>query len=355
MAAFVAQVPHAPSALVLEGEAGIGKSTLWLDGVDSHRPWDPGPRVASGRAEQALAHVGLGDLLEDVLDDGTVALAAPRRRALAVAMLRDDASGAPVDHRAVALAVRDVLQQLGADQPVLIAVDDVQWLDRPRRPRSPLRCAGSPPARFSSCSPGGSAGGGRPSGWRTRSPATGPSACSWGRSASAPSTACCAIGSVPASPGRRCCASRSSPAGTPSSPWNWPQLWERTSARWIPSPCRRPSMTCSGADCRTAQPDPGGIGLRGSTRHPHRRAAPAGRRRAERPAACRRGPGDRPRQRDHPVHPSPAGIGAVPRPRRGSLASARDDRSKCRRPPGPRAPPRPVEGPAGCRRRSRAR
>jgi DNA-binding CsgD family transcriptional regulator len=44
-------------------------------------------------------------------------------------MLRDDASGAPVDHRAVALAVRDVLQQLGEDQPVLVAVDDVQWLD----------------------------------------------------------------------------------------------------------------------------------------------------------------------------------------------------------------------------------
>jgi DNA-binding CsgD family transcriptional regulator len=43
-------------------------------------------------------------------------------------MLRDE-SGTPVDHRAVALAVHDVLQQLGKDEPVVVAVDDVQWLD----------------------------------------------------------------------------------------------------------------------------------------------------------------------------------------------------------------------------------
>jgi hypothetical protein len=130
VAAFVGRVPDAPSALVLEGEAGIGKSTLWLEGVDLARA--RGLRVLSSRpaeAERALVHVGLGDLLEDVLDEALPALAAPRRRALGVAMLRDDASGAPVDHRAVALAVRDVLQQLGEDEPVVVAVDDVQWLD----------------------------------------------------------------------------------------------------------------------------------------------------------------------------------------------------------------------------------
>jgi DNA-binding CsgD family transcriptional regulator len=130
LAEFLRQNPVAPSALVLEGEAGIGKSTLWLEGVDIARA--RGLRVLVSRpaeAERALAHVGLGDLLEDVLDDALPALAAPRRRALGIAMLRDDASGGPVDHRAVALAVHDVLQQLGEDEPVVVAVDDVQWLD----------------------------------------------------------------------------------------------------------------------------------------------------------------------------------------------------------------------------------
>ena len=130
VAAFVDEVPDGPIALVLEGEAGIGKSTLWLAGVEHART--RGLRVLSSRpaeAERSLAHAGLGDLLENVLDDVLPALTAPRRRALEVAMLRDETSGDPVDHRALAVAVRDVLQLLSEDQPVLVAVDDVQWLD----------------------------------------------------------------------------------------------------------------------------------------------------------------------------------------------------------------------------------
>ena len=130
VSAFVGRVPDTPSALVLEGDAGIGKSTLWLEGVALARA--RGLRVLSSRpaeAERALVHVGLGDLLEEVLDEALPTLAAPRRSALGVAMLRDPGSGAPVDHRAVALAVRDVLQQLGEHAPILVAVDDVQWLD----------------------------------------------------------------------------------------------------------------------------------------------------------------------------------------------------------------------------------
>ncbi|MGZ6832287.1 MAG: hypothetical protein ACXVGN_03820 [Mycobacteriaceae bacterium] len=57
------------------------------------------------------------------------ALLVPRPRALRVAMLRDDADDGPVDRRAVGLAVRDVLQLLAAKESVLLAVDDVQWMD----------------------------------------------------------------------------------------------------------------------------------------------------------------------------------------------------------------------------------
>jgi hypothetical protein len=54
---------------VLEGEAGIGKSTLWLAGVEAAR--ERGLRVLSSepaKAERGLAHTGLGDLFESVLD-----------------------------------------------------------------------------------------------------------------------------------------------------------------------------------------------------------------------------------------------------------------------------------------------
>jgi DNA-binding CsgD family transcriptional regulator/DNA-binding transcriptional ArsR family regulator len=128
---FIGEAGGGLAALVLEGEAGIGKSTLWLAGVEHART--RGLRVLSSRpaeAELSLAHVGLGDLFADDLDDVLPALAAPRRRALEVALLREEASGDPVDDRAVAVTVHDVLQILSEREPILIAVDDVQWLDR---------------------------------------------------------------------------------------------------------------------------------------------------------------------------------------------------------------------------------
>ena len=128
--AFVDGARPGPAALVLEGEPGIGKSTLWLAGVEHARA--SGLRVLSSRpaeTEYDLAHVGLGDLLEDVLDEVLPTLTLPRRRALEVALLRDEAPGERVDRRALAVALRDVLQLLGEREPILVAVDDVQWLD----------------------------------------------------------------------------------------------------------------------------------------------------------------------------------------------------------------------------------
>jgi len=128
--AFVSEARGGPAGLVIEGDAGIGKSTLWLAGVEHARA--QGLRVLSSRpaeAERGLAHAGLGDLFDDVLDDVLPALSLPRRRALEVALLLEEASGDPVDHRALAVAVREVLQRLSEREPILIAVDDVQWLD----------------------------------------------------------------------------------------------------------------------------------------------------------------------------------------------------------------------------------
>ena len=115
-------------ALALEGEPGIGKSTLWHAAVEAAR--ERGWRVLSSRpaeSERTLAHAGLGDLFEGVLAEVLPALSAPRRRALEVALLVEDAAS-PVDPRTLGVAVRAALDLL-AEQKLLIAIDDLQWLD----------------------------------------------------------------------------------------------------------------------------------------------------------------------------------------------------------------------------------
>ena len=88
-------------------------------------------RVLSSRpaeSEQTLAHAGLGDLFEGALDDVLPALTPPRRRALEVALLVEDATGRPVDPRALGVAVRSALELL-AEDGLVVAIDDLQWLD----------------------------------------------------------------------------------------------------------------------------------------------------------------------------------------------------------------------------------
>jgi DNA-binding CsgD family transcriptional regulator/DNA polymerase III delta prime subunit len=128
--AFVERTDSGPAALVLEGEPGIGKSTLWLAAVEHARA--RGISVLSARpaeAEQGLAHVGLGDLIDGVFHDVAPELPPPRRRALETALLREEAADEKIDHRALALAVHDALHLLGEAGRLLVAVDDAQWLD----------------------------------------------------------------------------------------------------------------------------------------------------------------------------------------------------------------------------------
>jgi DNA-binding CsgD family transcriptional regulator len=123
---FIESVEGGPSAFLLDGAAGIGKTTLWNAGVNFAR--EAGHQVLSSRAaesEARLSYAALGDLLEVELPE----LPVPQQRALDAALLRDEIEGAPPDQRAVSLATLAVLRALAASGPVIIAIDDIQWLD----------------------------------------------------------------------------------------------------------------------------------------------------------------------------------------------------------------------------------
>ena len=124
----------APGALVLEGEAGIGKTTLWHCGVRQARA--AGLQVLRchpAAAETRLSFGAIADLLADVPEDAHADLPAPQRRALDVALLREEAGDEPPDPRAIAGALLGVLGNLCEDAPVVLAIDDLQWLDAPSR------------------------------------------------------------------------------------------------------------------------------------------------------------------------------------------------------------------------------
>src|ERR671931_1075399 len=140
LAAFLDDVPVGPAQLVLVGEAGVGKTTLWCAGADEAR--ERGYRVLETRpaeAEARLAFAGLGDLLDPLLGEVLDPLPTPQRDALRVALLVEPATGVPPEERAVAVAVLSALRKLAADRPTLVAVDDLQWLDSPLPP-----CLASP-------------------------------------------------------------------------------------------------------------------------------------------------------------------------------------------------------------------
>jgi DNA-binding CsgD family transcriptional regulator len=131
---FLVRLEEGPRALFLEGEAGIGKSRLWREAVVRAR--ERGHRVLAARpggSEVQFAYAGLSDLLGSVAHDALPQLPLPQRRALEIALLLEETSGAPPDDRSVAAAFLGSLRVLAGAGPVLLAVDDLQWLDASSR------------------------------------------------------------------------------------------------------------------------------------------------------------------------------------------------------------------------------
>ena len=118
------------AVLLLEGEAGIGKTTVWQEAA--RRAAEDGFHVLSCRPAEAEAKFALSavtDLLEGVDDETLSRLPDPQRRALEVALLRREHRGAPLDPRTLGTSLRSLLAELSKERPLLVAVDDVQWLD----------------------------------------------------------------------------------------------------------------------------------------------------------------------------------------------------------------------------------
>jgi DNA-binding CsgD family transcriptional regulator len=117
-------------ALLLEGEAGIGKTTLWREALRLARGKGLVLTSRAAQVETRLSFAVLGDLLSPAFEGVLEELPPSQRGALEAALLLGPTRSRP-DARAVSLAVLGVLRSLASAGPVTIAIDDVQWTDTP--------------------------------------------------------------------------------------------------------------------------------------------------------------------------------------------------------------------------------
>lgn len=117
-----------PRAIVITGEPGIGKTTLWRWAVDD--ALGGGYRVLQATpGATPLQFETLGDLLTSDLSLVRRAIPTPQLRALEIALLLRDPEGEAPEPRAIALGALTVMSELAKERPLLVAIDDAHWLD----------------------------------------------------------------------------------------------------------------------------------------------------------------------------------------------------------------------------------
>jgi DNA-binding CsgD family transcriptional regulator len=117
--------------LAIVGEPGIGKTTVWREAVERARARGSTVLVARpAESEARLSFGGVADLTSAVPADAFDSLPVPQRRGLDVALLRADSTGPPA-RRVVATALLTLVRELATNADVVIAIDDLQWLDPP--------------------------------------------------------------------------------------------------------------------------------------------------------------------------------------------------------------------------------
>jgi hypothetical protein len=113
-------------ALLIRGEAGVGKSAL-LDYVVMRSTGCRVARAAGVESEIEVPFAGLHQLCAPMLDLRD-RLPVPQREALAVAF--GYSAGRPLDRFLVGLAALSLLATVSQDRPLVCVVDDAQWLDQ---------------------------------------------------------------------------------------------------------------------------------------------------------------------------------------------------------------------------------
>jgi DNA-binding CsgD family transcriptional regulator len=129
---FLETPDNLPAIAVVVGDAGIGKTTVWHAAAEAAE--GRGYLVLSCRpaeAEAGFSFAGLADLIGGVVSDVLPQLPPPQRRALEAALALVESDDARTDERVVAFAFLSTLQALAEGKRLLLAVDDVQWLDAP--------------------------------------------------------------------------------------------------------------------------------------------------------------------------------------------------------------------------------
>ncbi|MFG2301439.1 AAA family ATPase [Actinacidiphila glaucinigra] len=116
-------------SVLLYGPAGIGKSTVLRTLAEEYGGEPTVLRCSATESESHLPFLALVDLLGLVADQVSDRLPAPQRAALESALTGRGESSLQRDGLALRLAVLSVLRALAADGPVLIVVDDLQWMD----------------------------------------------------------------------------------------------------------------------------------------------------------------------------------------------------------------------------------
>ena len=117
--------------VLVEGQAGIGKTTLLERAMALARDQGHALLVCRPvRSEKDLAFVGLMELVSGVDADVADALPGPQRRALDVVLRRTEPDG-PLDQLSLSVMLLTVVTDQASRRGLLIAIDDLQWLDRP--------------------------------------------------------------------------------------------------------------------------------------------------------------------------------------------------------------------------------
>ena len=114
------------AALVMRGEAGVGKTAL-LDYVAESAADLRVLRAVGVESEMELAFAALHQMVGPVLDR-LGRLPGPQRDALGTAFGLQ--AGPPPDRFLIGLAVLSLLAEVAEDRPLVCLIDDAQWLDR---------------------------------------------------------------------------------------------------------------------------------------------------------------------------------------------------------------------------------